>query len=78
MPLGKVTAGQQQISLYLCHICEGEIGRRAFLVILDNFKELGLPLHRHIELGVITSIVVEREGHKQSLSIGVVLIWKKA
>lgn len=78
MPLEKVKAGQQQVSLYLCHICEGEIGQRAFLVILDNFKKLGLPLHRHFELGVITSIVVEREGHNQSLSIGVILIWEKA
>lgn len=57
-----VTAGQQQILLYLCHVCEREIGQRAFLVVLDNFKKLTLPLHRHFELGIIASIVVEGEG----------------
>lgn len=57
------------ILLYLCHVCKGEVGTRALLVILDNFKELRLPLHGHFELGVGTSVVIEGEGHDESLSI---------
>lgn len=48
--------------LYLCHVGKGEVGGRVFLVVLDNFEKLFLPLHSHIELGVATGIVVEGEG----------------
>ncbi len=72
-----MTAGQQQILLYLCHVCKGEVGGRVFLVGLDNFKKLCLPLHSHFELGVAARIVVEGEGQDESLSTGVVVIWKK-
>lgn len=63
--------------LYLCHECKGEVGGRAFLVILDNFKKLFLPLHGHFKLGVAASVVVEGEGQDESLCIGVVVIWEK-
>lgn len=59
---------------YLCHICKGEVGGRVFLVILDNFKKLFLPLHGHFKLGVVASIIVEGECQDESLSIGVVII----
>lgn len=70
-----VTAGQQQISLYLCHVCKGKVGFGVFLVVLDNFKKLCLPLHSHSELDIVARIVVEGEGQDESLSIGVVYIW---
>lgn len=57
-----VTAGQKQLAHYLCHVCKGEVGGRVFLVLLDNFKKLFLPLHRYFELGVVSSKVVKGEG----------------
>lgn len=62
------------IRSYFCHVGKGEVGRSIFLVFLDNFKKLCLPLHCHFELGVISSIVVEGEGQKESFSVGEVLI----
>lgn len=72
-----VTAGERQVLLYLCHVCKGEVAGWVFLVVLDNFKKLCLPLHSHFELGVVASIVVEGEGQDESLSIGEVIIWEK-
>lgn len=63
--------------MYFCHVCKGEVGRRIFLVFLDNFKKLCLPLHCHFELDVISSIVVKGEGQDESFGIGVVLIYLK-
>lgn len=74
-PLEKL--GGQQIKLYLCHVCEGEVSGYVFLVVLDNFKEFFLPLHRHFELDVVASIVVEGEGHNERLGIGELFIWDK-
>lgn len=66
-----------KIRMYLCHVCKGKVGRRIFLVFLDNFKKLFLPLHRHFKLDVISSIVVEGEGQDQSFGVGEVLIYLK-
>lgn len=63
--------------LYLCHVCKSEVASRVFLVILDNSKKLFLPLHSHIKLGVVASIVIEGEGHDEGLSISVVIICEK-
>lgn len=63
--------------LYLCHVCKCEVVGGALLVVLDNFKKLFLPLHGHFKLWVVASIVVEGEGHDQSLGIGEVVIWEK-
>ena len=63
--------------LYLCHVCKGEVSRWALLIVLDNFKELCLPLQSNFELGVSANIVVERKGQDESLCTGVVFIWEK-
>lgn len=75
MPLKTKTP--KKIRLYLCHVCKGEVGRRIFLVFLDNFKKLCLPLHRHFKLGVLSSIVVEGEGQEESFSVSEFLICLK-
>lgn len=63
--------------LYLCHVRKSEVASRVFLVFLHNSKKLFLPLHSHIKLGVVACIVVEGEGHDESLSVSVVIIWEK-
>lgn len=63
--------------LYLCHVCKSEVGVRVSLVFLDNFEKLCLPLHSHFELDVGTKVVVEGEGHDQSFSIGIIIIWER-
>lgn len=63
-----------KIRMYLCHVCKGEVSRSIFLVFLDNFKKLCLPLHRHFKLGVVSSIVVEGEGQDESFGVGEVII----
>lgn len=62
------------VSLYLCHVCKGKVAGGVFLVVLNNFKKLCLPLHGHSEFGAGPSIVVEGEGHDESLSIGKIII----
>lgn len=64
-----------KIKMYLCHVCKGEVGRSIFLVFLDNFKKLCLPLHCHFKLGVVSSIVVEGKGQEESFGVGEVLIF---
>jgi len=66
-----------QYLLHLCHVCKGEFGCWVLLVGLDNFQKLCLPLHRHFELGLVASVVVEGEGQDESLRVGEVVIWKK-
>lgn len=62
------------MSLYLCHERKGKVGVGVVPVLLDHINKLLLPLHRHFELDVVASIVVEGEGKDEGLCVSEVFI----